>query len=88
MVGMVVSVFAFSFPYGAMVASLVAAAPQTIKAFVIAAALFCVNVGVIEVGECLMVASADWMAEVPVLPWPACRTIFVFATAITLLIQF
>ena len=66
MVGMLVSVFAFSFPYSAMVASLVAAAPQTIKALVIAAVLFCVNVGVIEVGECLLGASADWMAAAEV----------------------
>ena len=79
MVGILVSVFAFSFPffvfsfpYSAMVASLVAAAPQTIKALVIAAALFCVNVGVIEVGACLLGASADWMAAAEVAAPMAC----------------
>ena len=66
MVGMVVSVFAFSFPYGAMVASLVAEAPQAIKALVMAAALFCANVGVIGVGAFLLGASADWMAAAEV----------------------
>ena len=49
-----------------MLASLVAAAPQTIKALVIAAALFCANVSVMEVGECLLGASADWMAAAEV----------------------
>ena len=66
MVGMPVSVFAFSFPYSAMVASLVSAAPQNMKALVIAAALFCLNVGVIEVGARLLGASADWMAAAEV----------------------
>jgi hypothetical protein len=61
-VGMVVSVFAFTFPYGAMVASLIAEAPQAIKALVMAAALFCANVGVIGVGAFMIGASADWMA--------------------------
>ena len=62
MVGMVVSVFAFSFPYGAMIATLIAEAPQAIKALVMAAALFCANVGVIGVGAFMIGASADWMA--------------------------
>lgn len=62
MMGMVMSVFAFSFPYGAMIASLIAEAPQAIKALVMAAALFCANVGVIGVGAFMIGASADWMA--------------------------
>jgi hypothetical protein len=66
MVGMVVSVFAFSFPYGAMVASLVAEAPQALKALVMDAALFCANVGVIGVGAFLLGPSADWMAAAEV----------------------
>jgi hypothetical protein len=65
-VGMVVSVFAFSFPYGAMVASLVVEAPHTIKALVMAAAMFCANVGVIGVGAFLLGASADLMAAAEV----------------------
>ena len=28
------------------------------------------------------IASDDWTAEVPVLPWPMCRKIFVFFTAL------
>ncbi len=62
MVGMVTSVFAFTFPYGAMIALLVGEAPAAIKALVMAAALFCANVGVIGIGTFLLGASADWMA--------------------------
>ena len=43
-----------------------------LKALVIAAALFCVNVGVIEVGACLLGASADWMAAAEVAAPMAC----------------
>ena len=49
-----------------VVASLVAEAPQAIKALVMAAALFCANVGVIGVGAFLLGASADWMAAAEV----------------------
>ena len=28
------------------------------------------------------IASDDWMAEVPVFPWPMCRKSFVFFTAL------
>ena len=60
--GMLASVFAFTFPYGAMIALLVGEAPAAIKALVMAAALFCANVGVIGIGTFLLGASADWMA--------------------------
>lgn len=62
MPGMVISVFAFSFPYGAMIALVVAEAPESIKALVMAAALFLANVGVIGLGTFLLGAGADWMA--------------------------
>ena len=48
--------------FGAMIASLIAEAPQAIKALVMASALFCANVGVIGVGAFMIGASADWMA--------------------------
>ena len=60
--GMVVSIFAFTFPYGAVIALLMDEAPDTVKALVMAAGLFVANVVVIGTGTFLIGLSADVMA--------------------------
>lgn len=63
LVGMVFSIAAFAFPYGAMITVLVEEAPDTIKALVMSAGLFAGNVLVIGTGSFLLGLSADWMAS-------------------------